>query len=285
MFFDYLQDRKDYAINFLNSELTSMETILIDIHCHILWGIDDGPREKTETNEMCRMASDDGIEAIVSTPHSFDGQFQNYPERILSQTDELNEELFEAGINLSVYPGMEIRISPDLIEGINTGKVLPINQGKYILLEFHPFEIPAGFENFASVLVEQGFSLIIAHPEKNIAIQKHPDFLFRIITHFRPWEILSQVTADSLLGQSGTTAYNTAKLLIKNNLAHLIATDAHSALSRPPLLKEAVKKARSLIGEVEADQMANEIPSAILFGTEFPEWREPRNPRLHWWIL
>lgn len=255
---------------------------MIDIHCHILWGIDDGPREKTETIEMCRMASDDGTRVIVSTPHSFDGQFLNYPERILSQTDELNEELLDERINLRVYPGMETRISPDLIDGVQNGKVLPINQGKYILLEFHPFEIPAGFENFASVLVDQGFRLIIAHPEKNIAIQKHPDFLFKIMTHFRPWEILIQVTADSLLGQSGTAAYKTTKLLIKYNLVHLIATDAHSALSRPPLLKEAVKRARSLIGEVEANQLVNEIPSAILFGTDFPEWREPRNPRRRW---
>lgn len=258
---------------------------MIDIHCHILWGIDDGPREKAETIDMCRMASEDGIEMIVSTPHSFDGQFQNYPERILSQTRELNEELFEAGINLTVLPGMETRISPDLIDGVQDGKVLPINQGKYILLEFHPFEIPAGFQNFASVLVEQGSRLIIAHPEKNIAIQKHPESLFKIITRFRPWEILSQVTADSVLGQSGAAAYNTSKLLIKNNLAHLIATDAHSARSRPPLLKEAVEIAVLMTGEREANQMVNEIPSAILFGNDFPEWREPRNPRRRWWLF
>jgi len=73
------------------------------------------------------MASGDGIIAIVSTPHSLDDQCLNYSERILSQTDELNEELFNEGINLTVYPGMEIIIGPELIDGIHSGKVLPIN--------------------------------------------------------------------------------------------------------------------------------------------------------------
>lgn len=258
---------------------------MIDIHCHILWGIDDGPSDKTETIEMCRMASEDGIEVTVSTPHSFDGQFQNYPERILSQTDELNEELLQEEINLKVLPGMEIRISPDLISGLRNGKVLPINRGKYLLVEFHPFEVPAGFHNFASSLIQQGFCLIIAHPEKNIAIQKHPEFLFKILTHFKPWEILGQVTADSLMGEGGTTAYKTSRLLVKNNLVHLIATDAHSARSRPPMLKEAVQVVASISGEREANQMVNEIPNAIVFGAEFPEWRSPQNPRRSWWIF
>ena len=258
---------------------------MIDTHCHILWNIDDGPVEKDEAIEMCKMASEDGIEVVVATPHSLDGQFVNYPERIVAQTAQLNEALLEEGTALKIFPGMETRICPDLIDGVKTGKVLPINQGKYILVEFHPLEIPTGFENFASILTQQGFCLIIAHPEKNIAIQEHPEFLFKIINRFQPWEIIGQVTAASLLGESGTTAYKTSKLLIKNRLVHLMATDAHSARSRPPLLKEAVQKAALIIGEVDANRMVNEIPNAILFGTEFPEWRAPENPRRRWWIF
>ncbi|MGB6065119.1 MAG: CpsB/CapC family capsule biosynthesis tyrosine phosphatase [Desulfomonilaceae bacterium] len=257
---------------------------MIDTHNHLLPGIDDGARDMEETLSMCRVALDDGIGVIAATPHSFDGKFRNDVDSIKSLVLKLNARLSSADLDLRIVPGMEVRIVADLVELVADGKILPLNEGKYILLEFHPSQLPAGFENLARHLASSGFGLILGHPEKNSVIQGAPEYLFHLLNKFKPWDILIQVSADALTGEHGFRAARTAKTLFRHNLVHIIATDAHSSDKRAPRLSEAVEVASSLIGRESALKMVHEIPKAVLEGGAFPEPQVPKNPR-RWWRI
>ena len=116
-------------------------------------------------------------------------------------------------------------------------------------------------------------------------IQSTPEYLFKLLKHFRPWELVVQVSADSLTGENGFWAQRTVTTLLKHNLAHIIATDAHSSNRRVPRLSGAVKVASRLVGGENAVKMVQEIPKAVLEGGVFPEAWEPDNPRRWWRIL
>jgi protein-tyrosine phosphatase len=263
---------------------SAWEFLMIDIHNHLLHAIDDGPEEREETLEMCRIAYEDGIRTIVATPHSFDGRVVQRPEAIKSLVAELNQDLAAHEISIKVLPGMEVRVTAELLENLSGNDVLPLNGGKHVLLEFHPLHVPAGFENLVERFVESGLSLILAHPEKNLLIQRNPSYLYKLLLRFKPWNVVTQVTADSLIGKAGFWASHTAKVLLKSGLAHVIATDAHSARHRPPKLARAVEKAARVIGEDKARNMVQDIPEAILDGKTFPDNWEPTEPR-RWWRI
>lgn len=258
---------------------------MIDTHNHLLPGIDDGARDIEETLKMCRMAIDDGIQIIVATPHSFDGKFLNRTDTIKSQVRDLNTRLATIGLDVTIMPGMEVRIVADLPQLLADGQILTLNEGKYILIEFHPAQVPAGLENLARDLASSGFFFVLGHPEKNSIIQSTPEYLFNLLKHFRPWELVIQVSADSLTGENGFRAQRTVTTLLKHNLAHIIATDAHSSSRRVPRLSGAVKVASRLVGRENAVKMVQEIPKAVLGAGIFPEIWEPSNPRRWWRIL
>ena len=258
---------------------------MIDTHNHLLPGLDDGAKDIKESLDMCRMAAADGIRVIVATPHSFDGKFLNGADAIRSLVRELNIELASIGLEVTILPGMEVRVTADLPQLISEGKVLPLNEGQYVLLEFHHSQIPIGFEYLARALVSLGFFVILGHPEKNAMIQSRPEYLFKLLKHLRPWELVVQVSADSLTGENGFWARRTVTTLLKHNLAHIIATDAHSSSKRVPRLSEAVKVASRLVGKENAMKMVQEIPKAVLEGGVFPEIWEPTDPRRWWRIL
>jgi protein-tyrosine phosphatase len=258
---------------------------MIDIHNHLLPQIDDGPSDEQETFEMCRLARDDGITTIVATPHSFDGKFVTKPEKVRSLAAELNSRLKSGHIDLNVVPGMEVRVGVDLLMRLERHEILPLNDGKHVLLEFHPADIPLGFENLLHRILELGYSAILAHPEKNLAIQAAPEFVYKLLTQFKPWELLIQITADSLNGTAGFRARSCSKILLKNNLVHLIASDAHSTQGRPPSLSKAVSSAARIVGEDSALKMVYDIPRAVVMGSPFPDDWSPSDPRRWWRII
>jgi protein-tyrosine phosphatase len=258
---------------------------MIDIHNHLLDGMDDGPRHREQTLEMCRIAYEDGIRTIVATPHCFDGRFVHDPESIRAAVQGLNEELGTLKIRLNVLPGMEARVAGNLAQNLDDGKLLPLNGGSHVLLEFHPVHVPVGFENLVREFLNRGMRVILAHPEKNLVIQKNPSYLYKLCARFEPWSILTQITADSLTGEGGFWASRTAKILLKHGLAHLVATDAHSPDRRPPRLSSAVRKAAKIVGEEKAAHMVQGIPLAVLEGKEFPDQWEPSDTRRWWRIL
>jgi protein-tyrosine phosphatase len=233
---------------------------------------------------MCRMAEWDGIKVIAATPHYFEGADSSEPNMIHALVDSLNGQLRAEGINLKVVVGMEVRVTNDLADLVVQRKVLSLNEGRYLLVEFAPTQVPVGVENLVKQLRTVNRALILAHVEKNLSIQRNPEYLANLLSLVEPWDVLVQITADSLLGQSGGNAAATARFLLKHNLAHVIASDAHSVRARPPLLSCARKVAAKLIGEEKSRQLVWDIPKAVLTGIDFPRYDGPRSFK-KWWNL
>ena len=244
---------------------------MIDIHCHILPSVDDGPSSLEESLAMARRAVEDGINTIVATPHTLNGVYMNPAKEVTARVSAFQDVLSENQIDLKVYPGADVHICPNLFTRIENGDAGTINDAKkYILLELPSQTIPEGIKNEIFSLTLNGITPIISHPERNAIIQHDPLILYELLT----MGALSQVTAMSLTGDLGKFARKSAERLLSNRLAHIIASDAHSSDGRPPIMSHAVDCAAEILGSCEeAWHMVTKVPAAILCGesVDIPE--------------
>jgi len=249
---------------------------MIDLHCHILPGLDDGPRTMEESIRMCRIACHDGIRTVVATPHTLNGVYQNGRLATLNKLEELNAELrtYHSELHLTILPGSDVHLCETTLEKVNQCEAVTIgNRGKYILVELPPNAIPFQAERILFQLLARGITPVISHPERNLEIGTRPGRYCEMIK----MGCLGQVTAMSLTGDFGPRVRQGAMRLLKSNLVHLIATDAHSGDGRPPILSTAVKAASKVIGKEEAIRMVTEYPHAILEGRR-PNIPDPLSP-------
>lgn len=237
---------------------------MIDLHCHILPNLDDGPPTLDESLAMARLAVEDGIHTIVATPHTLNGVYVNRVEEVSENLAILQEALAEEHIALTLYPGADVHLCPDMLKQIESGEAGTINHArKYIMLELPSHTIPTGAKDEIFKLKINGITPIISHPERNSVIQQDAGILHHLIA----MGALGQVTAMSLVGDFGTFVKRTAENLITQRLIHIIASDAHSADGRPPVLSHAVDCAAEILGsDEEAGHMVTTVPAAILAG-------------------
>lgn len=236
---------------------------MIDIHCHILPSIDDGPETIEESLEMCRIAASDGIKTIVVTPHYRLGKHEPSSADIYKQIELLTTSLNENKTCIKLLPGADVRITPELSDHLRNIEHLTINKtGRYFLAEFHSTAVPPDWENFLLSFVGAGIIPVITHPERNSWFLNNPDALYNVVSK----GVLVQITAMSLTGGFGDDAQEFCAFLLEHNLAHVIATDAHSIDQRPPRLKEAVELATEIIGRERAESLVSSTPSAIIEG-------------------
>ncbi|HEX9665045.1 MAG TPA: CpsB/CapC family capsule biosynthesis tyrosine phosphatase [Thermodesulfobacteriota bacterium] len=221
---------------------------MIDIHCHLLPFVDDGPRTWNESIELARMLSEEGVEIAISTPHWIKGsKWAPESNRIEEMVSELNERLEKKNITLKVLPGMEVGITEDLLELVNNGKVLTLAGGSFLLLETPFMSIPYGIEELIYSLKCSGIDPIFAHPERCHEVQLNPQRLKEIID----LGALVQVTASSFLGYFGDEAKECATNLARSGLVHFFASDAHSPNNRPPIINKAILTLNRILGEEE----------------------------------
>jgi protein-tyrosine phosphatase len=242
---------------------------MVDIHCHILPGLDDGPDSLEESVQMAEMAIADGITHVVGTPHAnsmftFD----------LAANNKLRDELQEkVGHRLQLATGCDFHLSFDNLRDIagNTAKYT-INQKNYLLVEFAEFSIPPSMDDALHQLQLLGLSVIITHPERNRIIRSHQNRL-------RGWlhqGCYVQVTAQSLLGKFGETAQKEAGNWLDQEMVHFVASDAHSPTRRPLQLREAYEAVSSRRGENIAQALFHDNPLAAFEGRPLPY--EPEQP-------
>ena len=201
---------------------------MIDLHCHILPGLDDGSRSAEESLAMVRLALQDGIRTIVATPHALDGVYNVLPAEITEGVAVFQKLLGARGLDLRVCVGADVHLSPGMAEKIKTGAVGTINDtGRYFLLELPPQTIPSGIKEEIFALKMQGITPIITHPERHPAILRDMNLLHDFIS----MGALSQITAMSLTGEFGEGVQRCSQELLKHRFVHIIASDAHSALT------------------------------------------------------
>ncbi len=239
---------------------------MIDIHCHILPGIDDGAKDMTEALALVNLAVADGVKRIVVTPHLHFGRFNNYLPVIEATFSSLQEEVTKAGISVDLAYAAEVRLDSEILSLLAT-KQLPLygsykNQ-QYMLLEFPHSHIPAGSDVLVKHLIKQNIIPVIAHPERNRDLLKSPDH----INSFVRLGCWFQVTASSITGDFGEECQSLALRYIEQDIIQIVASDAHNLKRRPPMLSQVRAKVVELFGENKAQQLfydnANNITASL----------------------
>ncbi len=201
---------------------------LLDIHCHILPGVDDGAENEAASLEMAREAVREGITKIIATPHHKNERYDNHKEDILLKVKKLNDSLQREEIPLTILPGQETRIYGEILEDIEKDEILPLNEGKYLFIELPSSHVPRYTEKLLFDIHVKGFTPIIVHPERNAEIIENPNLLHNFVKK----GTLTQVTAGSITGHFGKKIQKFSKSLIEANLTHFIASDAHNTTTR-----------------------------------------------------
>lgn len=222
---------------------------MIDIHNHILPGLDDGSQSLEESLEMARMAVSEGISTVIATPHHWKGPFVNCAAIVKDAVRFFNESLKKHQIPLEIRCGQEIHVYPRLIDDLYDNKLLTLAESPYLLIEFPSSRIPGRIEDMFHELAVLGLTPIIAHPERNREIAEHPDKLGELVAR----GALCQVTSHSITGRFGSGAQSAAMNLCRRNLVHFIASDAHNVTDRPFHLPQASEMVRKQLGGDYAD--------------------------------
>ncbi len=235
---------------------------MIDLHCHILPGIDDGPRTIEESLAIARVAVADGTTTIVATPH-VSWRYPNDADTIDALCQELNERLLGGGIPIEVRAGAEIamtrasEVDPEQLARMRLG------DGPWLLLEPPFTPIVTGLDGVVADLQAQGHRVILAHPERCPAFHRDPDALEALVAS----GVLTSVTAGSLTGRFGAEVKRFALRMVEDDLVHNVASDAHDPQRRPPALASELQRAGLAdLGE----WLAKAVPAAILSGDPIP---------------
>lgn len=201
---------------------------MIDIHCHILPGIDDGAQSLEDTINMARAAVEEGIHTIIATPHHKNSKYENPKELIIPKVEEVNQVLTNEGIDIKILPGQEVRLYGEVIEDLEKNKILSLNHTQYLFIEFPSNHVPRYAEKLLFDLQLKEITPIIVHPERNQEIIERPEVLYNLVKK----GALTQVTASSVSGHFGKKIRNFSFQLIEANLTHFIASDAHNVGNR-----------------------------------------------------
>jgi protein-tyrosine phosphatase len=241
---------------------------VIDIHCHILADVDDGPKSWDISEEMCRMAAADGIEHIVATPHA--NHRYAYDRELLTGVVQSLQQRIGDVPRLSL--GCDFHLS---YENLQDAMVRPehyvIASSRYLLVELSNYSIPAQIAESFQRLMGIGVTPIITHPERNPILQRGPQQILQ-------WVEIGcavQVTASALTGAWGEMAWQIAQWLLKRDAVHMLATDAHDTKRRPPVLSEGRNEVAELCGDDVARALVEKNPGAVVSGQVLPYFPQP----------
>lgn len=233
---------------------------MIDLHCHILPGIDDGAPDVPMSLQMARMFVDDGVSIVACTPHILPGLYHNAGPQILAAVNALQDEINLKGISLRLLAGADNHITPGFVHGLKSGRLLGLAGSRYVLVEPPHHTAPARLEQFFFELVVAGYVPILTHPERLTWINAH----YSIMQRLAKGGVWMQLTAGSLTGAFGKNAQYWAERMLDERLVHILATDAHDTVRRPPILGKGRELAERRVGTVEADHLVFTRPRGVL---------------------
>jgi protein-tyrosine phosphatase len=241
---------------------------MVDIHCHILYGMDDGAATLEESVEMAEMAIADGITHVIGTPHS-NAEYNFRPELVCERREELQARV---GDRLKVASGCDFHLSFENLRDVQIDSTkYTLNQQNYLLVEFADFAIPPNIDDTLHMLQLLGLKLIITHPERNGLIRHQPEKLWRWLRQ----GCYVQVTAQSLAGRFGKKTEKVLLEWLDDERIHIVASDAHSLVGRPPKMHEAYQVVAKRCGEERANALFRDNPMAVLEGKPLPYQPEP----------
>lgn len=254
-----------------------MPVPLVDLHLHLLPGLDDGPLALADAVALARRAAAGGTEIAVCTPHLVPGRWPNGRRRVEEAVARLQRALDEAGVPLRLLPGCEAYAHPDLPDLLDAGEVATLaGQGRHLLLELPVTALPPGFDRFLFDLQQRGLVIVLAHPERYLPVQRRPELAGEWATR----GVLLQLNAAHLLDAGDRAAFRTARRLLERGWAHLIASDGHSR-RRPPDLGPALARLAAVYGRALAEQARANAFAVV--GEGAGELEPLRVGRRRWW--
>ena len=243
---------------------------LVDIHCHILPGIDDGSKDWETSIKLARDAVKDGVTHAVCTPHTLNGKYINHKKDVIRLTENFQDMLDEAKIPLTVFPGQEVRISGDLPEALDNDDILFLDEdGQYMLLEFPSDDVPTYAKDMIFNIQQRGITPIVVHPERNSRILKEPHILQELIEQ----GCLVQITASSYVGTFGKEIEKMSKQFIEAGQCACFASDAHDLPKRQYEYSAALKKLGEEFGEERGNEFKNNARAIVNGDNVQLNWR------------
>lgn len=233
---------------------------MIDLHCHMLPGIDDGAADLATALSMARIAADDGIRTLACTPHIYPGLFENDQDGIAKAVSELQRALDAANIDLRLTMGADTHLVPEVLDGLRGGRIPTLAGTRYFLLEPAHHVAPPQFAESVFVLQAAGYMPVITHPERLSWIEGH----YAVFQALAKQGVWMQITAGSLSGRFGKVPRYWAERMLDEGIVHILATDAHDPKNRPPKLAEGQRCAEHWVGAEEARRLVVDRPAHIL---------------------
>jgi protein-tyrosine phosphatase len=233
---------------------------MIDLHSHLLPGIDDGSKDLAMSLAMARAAAADGILTMACTPHILPGIYNNSGPAIRKAVARLADSVAEAGIPISIVTGADVHIAPDLNVQLRDGRALTLNNSRYFLLEPPHHVLPPRLEDLIFGLQAAGYVPILTHPERLSWVEGHYDLIGRLVSS----SVLMQITAGSVMGRFGRRPRYWAERMLDEGLCHLLATDAHNTEQRAPRMADARDVVAQRLGDDEATNLVLRRPQGIL---------------------
>lgn len=244
---------------------------MIDIHHHLLSGLDDGATDLDTSVAMARIAAGDGITHVVCTPHA-NSRYQYEPRVIDAKISELHQRLEKEGVSLKLGRGCDFHLTYENIQQAKTDPArFSINGLGYLLIEIPDYGLPQGLTDTFYQLQIAGLTPILTHPERNPTLQGDTERM----RHWLRGGLLVQVTAGSVLGHMGKAAQKMAHRLLEKRWVHFIATDAHNVSSRPPKMQEALDLIASKYTPAYAHLLCVSNPLQAFLGNPLPTQPEP----------
>lgn len=243
---------------------------MIDIHHHCLPGVDDGPRSLDDAEQLCRAALAEGIDEIIATPHVLRGRWRSV-ERAEMETrlDALRSRL---GDRPRLHLGSEYFFAHDMADVLRAGTaIVPLAGSRYVLTELPANSVPPHLERPLHAVQLDGWTPVLAHPERNAVFQQHPELLAGLAG----LGVRMQLTATSLTGAFGPAARKTAETMVRLRLVHFVATDAHGLPKRPPDMAAARSVLERLAGPAVTQALTVDNPRAVLENRPLPYDPEP----------
>jgi protein-tyrosine phosphatase len=233
---------------------------LIDLHCHMLPGIDDGAGDLTVSLQMAQAAVDQGVTVVACTPHILPGLYHNTGPAIRQAIAQLQAALDDNGIALQLTTGADVHMAPDFVAGLRSGRLLSIADSRYVLVEPPHHTAPPQIEEFFFSLIAVGYVPILTHPERLSWVPSRYQTIKKLVES----GVWMQVTAGSFTGAFGRNPLYWAERMLDEGRVHLIASDAHDAGRRRPDLAVGRELAAKRVGAAEAERLVLTRPQAIL---------------------
>ena len=233
---------------------------MIDLHCHLLPGIDDGARDLSVALDMARAFVDDGVSVVACTPHILPGVYHNTGPQIRDALSALQLALEQASIPLQLTTGADVHMVPDLVAGLRAGRLLSLADSRYVLVEPPHHVAPPRLEAFFFDVMVAGFVPILTHPERLSWIEAQYGAIQRLVRS----GVWLQITAGSLTGAFGKSAQYWGLRMLDEGCVHILATDAHDMGRRRPSLSRGREEAARRIGPERAEHLVVTRPMGIL---------------------